>query len=77
MQRLSESQKKSLRDATLAYQRAFPGSPAEEYLASRGLGFPSIKEEMDKFMLGYVAEPLPGHEQYQGMLAIPYLRWSR
>lgn len=28
-------------------------------------------------MLGYVGEPLPGHERYQGMLAIPYLRWSR
>lgn len=28
-------------------------------------------------MLGYVAEPLPGHEMYRGMLAIPYLRWSQ
>ena len=32
---------------------------------------------MAKFRLGYVAEPLPGHEMYHGMLAIPYLRWSR
>lgn len=77
MQRLSESQKKLLRDATLSYHRAFAGSPAEEYMAKRGLGFPSIKQEMDKFMLGYVAEPLPGHEQYRGKLVIPYLRWSR
>lgn len=26
-------------------------------------------------MLGYVADPLPGHEMFRGMLAIPYLRW--
>lgn len=28
-------------------------------------------------MLGYVADPLPGHEMYRGKLAIPYLRWSQ
>lgn len=77
MQRLSESQKKSLREATLSYHQALPGSPAEEYMAKRGFGFPSIRQKVDKFMLGYVAEPLPGHERYAGMLAIPYLRWSR
>lgn len=27
-------------------------------------------------MLGFVAEPLAGHEMYRGCLAIPYLRWS-
>lgn len=27
-------------------------------------------------MLGYVADPLPGHEMFRGMLAIPYLRYS-
>jgi DNA primase len=26
-----------------------------------------------KYMLGYVAEPLPGDERFQGMLSIPYL----
>lgn len=29
-----------------------------------------------KFRLGYVDDPLPGHEMYRGMLSIPYLRWS-
>lgn len=77
MQRLSASQKKLLRESALTYHQAFSGSPADDYMASRGLGFPSIKTEMDKFMLGYVAEPLPGDEQFRGMLAIPYLRWSR
>lgn len=31
---------------------------------------------MNRFRLGYVGDPLPGHEMYQGMLSIPYLRWS-
>ncbi|QFG10426.1 DNA primase [Mycobacterium phage Anthony] len=77
MQRLSASQKSFLRAATERYRKALPGSPAEEYLETRGLGWPSIRDEMDKFMLGYVGDPLPGHEQYQGCLAIPYLRWSQ
>ncbi|QAY02988.1 DNA primase [Mycobacterium phage Gemma] len=77
MQRLSESQRSFLRAATERYRRSLPDSPAEEYLATRGLGFPSIKEELDKFMLGYVDDPLPGHEMFRGFLAIPYLRWSQ
>lgn len=77
MQRLSESQKRSLRDATSSYHQALEGSPAEQYLATRGLGYPSIKPQIDKFMFGYVDNPQPGHEQYQGMLAIPYLRWHQ
>lgn len=31
---------------------------------------------LEHFQLGYVAEPLPGHEYQRGRLAIPYLRWS-
>lgn len=31
----------------------------------------------ETFGLGYVAEPVAGHEQYRGMLAIPYLRFPR
>lgn len=77
MQRLSESQKSFLRAATERYLRSLPGSPADEYLATRGLAFPSVKPEVDKFMLGFVDEPLPGHEMYRGLLAIPYLRWSQ
>lgn len=54
-----------------------PGSPAEEYLVTRGLGWESIKQEVGAFMLGYVEDPLPGHEMHRGSLAIPYLRWSQ
>jgi Toprim-like len=45
-------------------------------MATRGLTSPSIREEVDKFRLGFVAEPSVGHEMYQGFLAIPYLRRS-
>lgn len=52
------------------YHGALAGSPAEPYLAGRGL------DEIAPFHLGYVADPLPGHEQYRGMLAIPYIRYN-
>lgn len=31
-------------------------------------------EQVAPFLLGYVADPLPEHTPYKGMLAIPYLR---
>lgn len=71
MQKLSESQRASLWEATGRYRDALPGSPAEEYLASRGI------PNRTAFGLGFVAEPLPGHEMYRGCLAIPYMRWSQ
>lgn len=77
MQRLTDSQRDFLRAATQRYSASLPGSPADEYLATRGLRAPSIRQEMDRFLLGYVADPLPGHEMYRGTLAIPYLRWSQ
>lgn len=67
-------QKSFLREATSRYRLALPGSPAEEYLAKRALLNPTVEEETRRFCLGYVADPLPGHDQYAGMLAIPYLR---
>ena len=70
MQKLSESQRAYLWDATSRYRESLPGSPAAEYLASRGIPLET------KFGLGYVADPRPGHEMYRGCLAIPYLRWS-
>ena len=71
MQKLSESQRAYLWEATTHYRESLPGSPGEEYLASRGIpaGTP--------FGLGYVEDPRPGHEVYRGCLAIPYLRWSQ
>lgn len=32
---------------------------------------------MDRLRLGYVADPLPGHEMFRGFMAIPYLRRSQ
>jgi hypothetical protein len=42
----------------------------------RGLAWPSLKEKVARFQLGFVGDPLPGHEMFKGFLAIPYLRWS-
>ncbi|WP_367138924.1 toprim domain-containing protein [Saccharothrix sp. HUAS TT1] len=52
------------------------GSPAEEYLASRGFLSLNASGKLERFRLGYVSDPLPGHQMYAGWLAIPYLRWS-
>lgn len=74
MARLSDSLKKSLVEATSRYRESLPGSPAEEYLASRGLMAPSVADEVAKYRLGYVDDPVIGHELYRGRLAVPYLR---
>lgn len=55
--------------AAESYHIELDGSPAEEYLQQRGL-----LDCADQFMLGYVAEPAPGHEErFTGMLSIPYI----
>lgn len=74
MPKLSDTQKKFLADATTQYKESLPGSKAEEFLAARGLSHED--PQVSKFRLGYVAEALPGHDMYRGMLAIPYMRWS-
>lgn len=76
MRKLTESQRSFLREATMRYHKHLPGSPADEYLTGRGFGWDSIKDQMNRFMLGYVADPLPGHEMFKGFLAVPYLRRS-
>jgi hypothetical protein len=58
-------------EATRRYRESFPGSPAAERMAKRGLA-----EGIEGFRLGYVDDPLTGHEMYRGRMAIPYLRWS-
>lgn len=73
MQKLSESQRAYLWEATSRYRESLPGSPADEYLASRGLTGPDLLP----FGLGYAEDPLLGHEMYRGCLAIPYMRWSQ
>lgn len=71
MQKLSESQRDYLWEATTKYRKSLPGSPAAEYLESRGIPL------VTPYGLGYVDDPLPGHELYRGCLAIPYMRWSQ
>ena len=46
---------------------------ALEYLESRGLS----AQDARRFGLGYVGDPLPGHEQYKGRLVIPYVPADR
>lgn len=67
-------QKKFLERATKEYKASLLGSPAEEYLVSRKLLTPENQEALLRFRIGYVENPLPGHEWYKGWLAIPYLR---
>lgn len=74
MLKLSDERKKFYQNAVSTFHSWLPGSPAEEHLASRGLLEESVAEEVNKYRLGYVRDPLPGFEQYVGMLAIPYLR---
>lgn len=51
------------------YHQELAGSAAEEYLGQRGL-----LDGAPKFLLGYVAEPAPGHEdRFIGTLSIPYI----
>jgi len=56
-----------LEKAVTHYQKSI--SKAEEYLASRGLSL----QDAATVRLGLVEEPLPGHEQFTGRLAIPYI----
>ncbi|MFD9792317.1 toprim domain-containing protein [Streptomyces sp. NPDC059070] len=58
-----------LDQAAATYQKQLAGSPAAEYLKKRGLSPDSVQS----FRLGYVANPLSGHERYAGLLAIPYI----
>ena len=65
--RLSSSHRQFLLQAT--HQYASQIHLAAEYLATRNLSV----EEAQRFHLGVVKDALPGHEQYIGRLAIPYI----
>jgi DNA primase len=71
--KLTESQRSFLKEAMIRYHSTLEGSPAAEYLEMRGLA----PGRTDKFRLGYVGDPLPGHEMFKGFLAVPYLRKSQ
>ena len=64
---LSVSQRASLEEATSRYEASV--EPAIPYLESRGLS----RAVTATYRLGVVTDPIPGHEQYVGMLSIPYL----
>jgi 5S rRNA maturation endonuclease (ribonuclease M5) len=71
MPKLSLGQKTFLAEATSRYHRSLDGSPAADLLEAR-----SLTEAASPYRLGYVEDPLPGHEPYRGRLCIPYLRRS-
>jgi DNA primase len=65
--RLSSSQRQYLLQATTEYAKHI--NLATEYLQTRNL----LVGEVAAYHLGVVKDALPGHEQYTGRLAIPYL----
>lgn len=68
--KLSGQRRALLAKATAEYSSRLEGSPAEEYLTGRGVPV----EVAQRFRLGYVAEPVDGHEdRFRGKLSIPYL----
>lgn len=64
---LSLDAKNSLEQATVAYEAQV--GQAGAYLAARGIS----QEAAVTHRLGYVEEPLVGHERYVSRLAIPYI----
>lgn len=64
---LSVDARNSLEEATSRYHAQVAG--AGPYLQARGLN----RAVADMFRLGFVADPMIGHEQYVGRLSIPYL----
>mgnify|MGYP003338306383 FL=1 len=65
--KLSNSHRQFLLRATQQYSTHL--DKAKDYLATRLLSV----EEARTFHLGVVVDPLPGHEQFAGRLAIPYI----
>lgn len=56
-------------NAAETYEKNYAGSPADEYMQSRGIDTQTALE----FGLGYVVEEAPGHDdRFRGMLSIPY-----
>lgn len=69
MDQQGDSSTHFLEEATAAYQENLASSPeALAYLAGRGLSENAVR----MFRLGLCSTPLPGHEQFKGMISIPY-----
>ena len=65
---LSPVQLKSSLEAAVQYNKDL-SEEAIEFLAGRGIS----KEVADQFLLGYIKEPITGHENHRGWLSIPYI----
>lgn len=66
---LSPRQRQFLAEATHQYAEALAESAeGSAFIEARGFSEGIVKA----YKLGYVADPLPGHENYVGRLAIPY-----
>lgn len=66
----SVEQRTFFENAASQYQRDLAvDTSAQAYLRNRGLG----PEAAGTFRLGVLRNPLPGHEQFRGRLAIPYI----
>lgn len=68
LQPLTDSQMESLEEAVCKYEAGMTVEAAQ-YLLGRGL----TQETVRTHRLGVVADPMPGHEGYRGMIAIPFL----
>lgn len=68
----SRTMKDGLEQATQDYQLQLKESPGEQSLLSRGI----TRESLEDFRLGYVANPSPGDDRFEGHIAIPYLTVS-
>lgn len=64
---ITKAQRAALARATDHYQS--DAAKVQDYLATRGLD----EHDAMVYRLGFVAEPEPGHEEFEGRLAIPYL----
>lgn len=67
---LSEQQREFLDTALTEYQDQLgQDDAAQDYLRTRGLS----ADKQAYFRLGYVSDPVPGHEKFKGRIVIPYL----
>lgn len=67
LQPLSDSQREMIEEAVATYEAA--RGEVAEHLAARGI----TEAVAATFRLGVVADPLPGHANFKGMICIPYL----
>lgn len=67
---MKQATQQALNEATDSYYQQV--GQIADYLLERGI----TGEMAQQFRLGFVAEPMPGHEQFTGRLAIPYLTRS-